>query len=261
MSMKMTGRLLAAALLSVTAGCQGDASQAPGNENLGARKAGAQQCIKRFDGITNCALGEARLTETEEGIQVDGLTEGTENGISGTFPEATEWTQDILLQLGAEGHFALAARSGDQVVGTLQMKPGPEEGSMEIQPSFSGAPGGSSYILNVYRDGILQGSSNHPPIQAIYVYHHDFPEPTRVRETFSNARVGPTPGACIWSLSHEGAPFTVRHEDGTELTGNQLEFVEQIEDGHYPYTDFTSIDVTATAKTFLVLNETFVPAK
>jgi hypothetical protein len=261
MPMKMTGRLLATALLSITAGCQGGASQAPGNENPGTQKAGAEQCLERFDGITNCALGDAKLTPTEEGIQVEGLTEGEGNGISGTFPAATGWTQNIMMQLGAEGRFTMAARSGDQVVGTLQLRPGEEPGSMAILPSFSGAPGGSSYRLNVYRDGELLGGSNQPPRNEIYVHHYDIYYPVWYSNGFENLRVGPTPGACVWSLQNERGTFSVTLDDGTELTGDRLEFVEQIEDGHYPYTDFTSIDVTATAERFLVLNETFVPAE
>lgn len=77
MPMKMTGRLLAAALLSVTAGCQGDASQAAGNENLGAQKARVEQCLERFDGITNCALGNFTsidVTATAELFHVQGET-------------------------------------------------------------------------------------------------------------------------------------------------------------------------------------------
>ena len=54
---------------------------------------------------------------------------------------------------------------------------------------------------------------------------------------------------------------SVTLDDGRVLTGNEAEFVEVIADGHYPYTDFTGIDVKATASELTVLGESVVPAK
>ncbi|RYZ45494.1 MAG: hypothetical protein EOO72_04050, partial [Myxococcaceae bacterium] len=72
MNIRLTSRLMATALLSLTvAGCQGEEPQTPA---LSTQEAKAeQQCIEGFEGIKNCATGRAALTRTKEGIAVSGL--------------------------------------------------------------------------------------------------------------------------------------------------------------------------------------------
>ncbi|AFE04855.1 hypothetical protein COCOR_02834 [Corallococcus coralloides DSM 2259] len=50
-------------------------------------------------------------------------------------------------------------------------------------------------------------------------------------------------------------------EDGKRVSGDFLEIVEDIGDGHHPYTGFSAIDVKAAASTFNVLGESTVAAK
>jgi hypothetical protein len=275
MQMKMMGSLMAAALLSV-AGCQGDESQTT-EDNLGAQEAAAgTQCVNRFDGITNCAIGGARLANTQAGVAVSGLVDANRDGVSGNFARATRWTQKVDVKFGtAQAGVSLAARAGDQVVGTLQMTPGRDGTSMAVLPSFSGAPGGSAYRMNVYNNGVLQGGTTQPAgsmmiirdwydllrwIIAVYSFDNGY-DIIIWKPGATAAATETIPGACVWRVRNERGTFSVQLPDGTVLTGNQVEFVEQIEDGHYPYTDFTAIDVKAAANQFTVLNETFVPAK
>lgn len=277
MQMKMMGRLMAAALLSVAAGCQGDESAAPADNTLGAQEAAAgTQCVQRFDGITSCGLGNAQLAPTETGIKVAGLADASKDGISGSFAKATRWTQKLDVKFGtAKAGINLAARAGDQTVGTLQMTPLRDGTSMAVLPSFSGAPGGSAYRMNVYNDGVLQGGTTQPAgsymiirdwydllrwLVAVYSFDNGY-EIIIWKPGATAAATETIPGACVWRMRNERGTFSVQLADGTVLKGNQVEFVEQIEDGHYPYTDFTAIDVKAAANEFTVLGETFVPAK
>ncbi|QSQ24540.1 hypothetical protein JY651_06200 [Pyxidicoccus parkwayensis] len=277
MQMKMMGRLLAATLLSVAAGCQGDESASNNDNALGAQEAAAStQCVQRFDGITSCALGGAQLAPTQEGLKVAGLVDASKDGVSGTFAKATRWTQKVDVKFGtAKAGLSLAARAGDQTVGTLKMTPLRDGTSMAVTPSFSGAPGGSAYRVNVYNDGVLQGGTTQQPgammiirdwydllrwIVAVFSFDNGY-EIIIWKNGVQAAATETIPGACVWRMRNERGTFSVQLADGTVLKGNQIEFVEQIEDGHYPYTDFTAIDVNAAANEFNVLGETFVPAK
>ena len=276
MQMKMMSRLLAAALLSV-AGCQGDESQMPEDNTLGSQEAAADtQCVQRFNGITNCATGNARLSSTATGLQVSGLTNAATDGVTGTFARATRWTQNAQVRFGAaQGGLSLAARAGDQVVGTLQLTPGRDGRSMTALPSFSGAPGGSNYRVNVFNNGTLQGGGQQPAGYMIIIRDwYDLLRYLVAVFSFDNGydieiwKPGATvtsmetiPGACVWRVRNQQGTFSVQLADGRVLTGNMIEFVEQIDSGHYPYTDFTAIDVKAAAEGFVVTGETFVPAK
>ncbi|NMO16922.1 hypothetical protein HPC49_38880 [Pyxidicoccus fallax] len=271
MNWKMTGRLLAAGLLSMAAGCQGEEGQ---SETVEAQEAAVAQCVQRFDGITSCATGAARLTPTDSGLKVDGLISSRTDGVASTFSRATSWSQDTQVLFGASGSLALAARSGSQVVSTLSVTPGAAAGSVQVQPSFTGAPGGSAYRMNVYNDGVLQGGSTNPAARMIIfrdwydllrwvAMHADFFE-IDIWYRKQDVAVPMAPnnvGACGWRLSTEGETFTVQLDDGRVLTGDKVEFIEEIEDGHYPYNGFTGIDVKAAAQGFNITGESVVAAQ
>src|SRR5690349_8254235 len=100
MQLNLTGRLLAAALLSVAAGCQGDESL--DGEPLAAQEADAKSdCVQRFDGITNCPTGNARLQSTDKGITVSGLGNAKADGVASRFTRATSWSQTTGINFGS----------------------------------------------------------------------------------------------------------------------------------------------------------------
>lgn len=274
MHLKTMGRVMAAAaFLSVMSGCAGEEPTSAGGD-VGAQEAGAEsQCVNRFDGISSCALGNAKLTTTEKGLNVTGLRTAKTDGVASKFGRATSWSQSSAIKFGSTaGVWQLDARSGDQVVSSLQVAPGREPNSAYITPRFTGAPGGSSYRMNVYRDGVLQGTTTNPAAQMIVFYnwrdfvywllaHADFFEIDII--IWKNGQKPTAPdnvGACGWRLRTEGNTFTVKMDDGKEITGDSVEFIEQIEDGHYPYNGFTGIDSKLTAQGVNILSESFVPA-
>ncbi|WP_164001730.1 hypothetical protein [Pyxidicoccus caerfyrddinensis] len=273
MQLKMMGRLFAAALLSVMSGCQGEEPTAA-NGDAATQESGVEsQCVGRFNGINSCALGNAQLASTEQGLTVGGLRSVKTDGVASSFARASSWTQATEIKFGStSGALQLDARSGAQVVSSLRVTPGRETDTANITPTFSGAPGGSPYRMNVYREGVLQGSSTNPANRMI-VFNNwrdfirwlvavaDFYEIDIIWGKNGEKPVAPANvGACGWRLRTKGTTFSVTLDDGKVLTGDTVEFVEEIEDGHYPYNGFTGIDVKATAQGLNILSESFVPA-
>ncbi|MFP2925280.1 hypothetical protein ACLESO_08690 [Pyxidicoccus sp. 3LG] len=273
---QLKGRLLATVLVSIAAGCQGEGTDSA-QETLDTQEANATQCVQRFNGILSCAIGNALLTPTPQGLHVSRLNDVRQDGLASRFGKASKWSQDSEIRLGgAQGRLELAARSGDQVVSTLRIAPGPEANSAAVLPTFTGSPGGSAYRMSVYRDGALQGLTLLPGGRIVFLARWINPEdvglvrneffqevgaPTDLRKNGVAAAAEPSSvGACAWRMRNNRSTFSVTLDDGRVLTGNELLFTEVIADGHYPYTDFTGIDVKATANGLTVLGESVVPA-
>ncbi|GMU10387.1 hypothetical protein [Corallococcus caeni] len=261
MHLKMTGSLLASLLLSMTGCAGGDDSQAAGS--LSAQESAASQCVKKFDGITTCALGQAKVDSVADGLAVSGLLT-QKDGVSSSFAQAVKWEQRVAMSLGAQGGYQLAARDGDQVVSTLRVTPGREANSVNMLPTFTGSPGGSAYRMNIYRGGVLQGSTQQPAGMMI-VFHNfrDFLRWAEMHHFFLNdfdidglstGSAETNVGACVWRLDAEKNTFTV-DLNGKSITGDSVEFIEVIADGAYPYRHFTGIDTNAIAGQYTIRSE------
>ncbi|NPC70787.1 hypothetical protein HPP05_13625 [Corallococcus exiguus] len=272
MMMKLTGRLLTAALLSVTAaGCQGEEPTTSTGDSLATQEAKAERtCIEGFEGIKNCATGRATLTNTGKSIAVSNLTNVKTDGFSSEFPRAVDWVLKTELGgVGAAGQgFTLAARDGDQVVSTISVQPGKERDQVTLRPSFTGRAGGSPFTVNLWSGNTLLNQHHFEPDYGVgSVWYQIHIGLTRLDFGFKNHGFGGSsmygrvaPGACIWSFRGTGDAFTL-DVDGKRVSGDFLEIVEDIGDGHYPYTGFSSIDVKAAASTFNILGESTVAAK
>ncbi|MBZ4332943.1 hypothetical protein [Corallococcus sp. AS-1-12] len=261
MHLRITGSLLASMLLSIT-GCAGGADDGQAG-SLGAQEAAASQCVKRFDGITSCALGRAKVESVAEGLAVSNLTT-QKDGVSSSFTQAVKWEQRVAMSLGAQGGYQLAARDGDQVVSTLRVTPGREANTVNMAPSFTGSPGGSAYRMNIYRGGVLQGSSSQPAGMVItFTNWRDFIRWAEMNHFFLNdfdidglstGSAETNVGACVWRLNAEKNTFTV-DIDGKSITGDSVEFIETVADGAYPYRHFTGIDTNAIAGQYTIRSE------
>ena len=261
MHLKMTGTLLASMLLSM-AGCAGGADDTQPSGSLHTQESAAQQCLNRFDGITSCALGQAKLASVAEGLSVSGLAAKTD-GVSSNFAKAVKWEQRTAVSLGQRGGLQLAARDADQVVSTLKITPGREANTVTMAPTFTGSPGGSRYTMNVYLGGVLQGSSPQPAGMMItFTNWRDFLRWAEMHSWFLNdfdinmhsRRAASNVGACVWRVGAEKNTFTV-DVNGKPVVGDEVEFVETIADGAYPYRHFTGIDVNAVANEFTIRSE------
>jgi hypothetical protein len=248
-------------LLSITGCAGGDDGQASGS--LSAQESAASQCVKKFDGITSCALGQARLGSVADGLAVSNLLT-QKDGISSGFAQAVKWEQRVAFSLGDKGGYQLAARDGDQVVSTLKVTPGREANTVAMAPTFTGSPGGSAYRMNIYRGGVLQGTS-HQPAGMMIVFHNwrDFLRWAEMHHFFLNdfdidglstGSADTNVGACVWRVESEKNTFTV-DIDGKSITGDSVEFIETIADGAYPYRHFTGIDTNAVAGQYTIRSE------
>ncbi|WP_199746952.1 hypothetical protein [Corallococcus sp. AB049A] len=261
MHLKRTGLLLASMLLSITGCAGGDDGQASGS--LSAQESAASQCVKKFEGITSCALGQARLDSVADGLAVSKLLT-QKDGVSSNFTQAVKWEQRVAFSLGDKGGYQLAARDGDQVVSTLKVTPGREANTVAMAPTFTGSPGGSAYRMNIYRGGVLQGTS-HQPAGMMIVFHNwrDFLRWAEMHHHFLNdfdidglstGSADTNVGACVWRVESEKNTFTV-DIDGKSITGDSVEFIETIADGAYPYRHFTGIDTNAVAGQYTIRSE------
>lgn len=272
MRMNKAGHLLTAALLSL-AGCQGAEDGTTPEGSLGAQEAQAQaQCVGRFAGISSCATGAAQLQSTAEGLSVSNLVNPSTDGVSSNFANAVGWSQKVRADFGpGQGQFSLAARDGDQVVSSLSINPDPGQTSLSLAPVFTGTPGGSSYSVNVYRDGVYQGGSTHTPSARVIIYT-DWKGDTYLVYGFINwwdlrhmpmpfarqAAAGqPQMGACTWRLRLPAQTFTMQ-VDGGQVVGDEIELVEQIGNGAYPYQHFSGIDVKGSASAYNILGEALI---
>ena len=270
MSIKLTGRLMVAALLSLTAaGCQGEETQTPAGDSLSSQEAKAeQQCVEGFNGIKNCATGGAVLSRTGKGLAVSGLKDVRTDGFSSQFSRAKDW--ELHAEIGGLGEtkqgFTLAARDGDQVVSALRVGMG-DGNRVILTPTFTGGSTPSAYRVNLYQNGRLMLSQQHPweygGVNSDWYNIHIRLTPVRIgfsNHTSSSMFDTIRDGACLWSF--RGAPGTFSMDEGGKpVSGDHLEIVEEVEDGHYPYTGFSAIDVKASASDFTVLGESTVPAK
>lgn len=278
MQMKMMGRLLAAALLSAVAGC-GDEAGSPEATSLKTQEAGVAQCVQQFKGVTSCAAGNARLASTTKGLQVSGLVDPNKDGVSSSFAKASQWTQSVDATFADANsiRFSLAARTPDQVVSTLQVASTGDGKTLGVLPTFSGAPGGSAYRVNVYNNGTLVGGGVQPA--GLMIRFNNVWELAHILAYFSfsdydidiiyfrakdgvraESTTAPAPGACMWAMRNQQGQYSVTLANGTTLVGNAVEFVEQLADGQYPYTGFTGIDTRAAAKAYTITSESFVSA-
>ncbi|MFB1482144.1 hypothetical protein [Corallococcus sp. RDP092CA] len=268
MHLKRTGLLLASMLLSIT-GCAGGADDGQPSGSLEAQEAAASQCVKRFDGITSCALGQARLDAVEDGLAVSKLAT-QKDGVSSGFAQAVKWEQRVAMSLGARGGYQLAARDGDQVVSTLKVTPGREANTVTMAPAFTGSPGGSAYQMNIYQGGVLQGTSHQPAgMVIVFTNWRDFIRWAELNHHFLNnfdvdglstGSAETSVGACVWRVDAEKSTFTVEI-DGKSITGDSVEFIETIADGAYPYRHFTGIDTRAIASQYTIRSESITEPK
>ncbi|QSQ23201.1 hypothetical protein JY651_50380 [Pyxidicoccus parkwayensis] len=161
MAMKVMGHVLAAAILSGVAGCAGADSTGPASsDRMQQGVVAASECVSRFEGITHCAVGEASLASTEDGVTVSRM-QGEGDGVNSHFERARHWRQAVLNR-GEVGPLHFAARSGDQVVSTLDLVPGSTGKELAVRPFFSGTAEGSAYKVTYYLGDTVQASVVRP---------------------------------------------------------------------------------------------------
>ncbi|RKH74173.1 hypothetical protein D7W81_02460 [Corallococcus aberystwythensis] len=257
------GRLLTATMLGVFAGCQAEPSQGSAPGATEQEVAAARNCVQRFPGVTHCATGNATLKSTERGLEATGLTQLGQDGVVGAVGHAEAWRQKAVIDLGAgnEG-VTYYGRNADQVISTITLAPEPGvPGGMRLLPTFTGSPGGSAYSITVRDHGqpvamMLPHRWWEMTSVQIWAYldRERHPDWYFFRVVGGGTGEG-TEGACGWRVRFQEGAFQVTLEDGRQVTGDEIEFVEQLADGAYPYSSFTHIGMTGAVDKVTVLEE------
>ncbi|MBN8469275.1 hypothetical protein JYJ95_22475 [Corallococcus exiguus] len=264
------GRLLTATLMGVFAGCQGEPTQQEAKAASTSQEvmAASQDCVKRFDGITHCATGNAKVESTDKGLVVTGLNKPGQDGVVGLMGRAESWRQKSIVDFGASDEgIRFYGRNEDQVISTLALAPDPSnpEGGMRMLPTFTGSPGGSSYTITVRNQGEMVAMMlpnrwwEWSSVQIwAYMDRMRHPEAYFGVEGFGVTTGVGRVGACIWRMRFQEGAFTVTLEDGKQVVGDEIEFVEQLDDGAYPYSAFTHIGMTGAVDSLTIVDETVV---
>ncbi|MBN9687763.1 MULTISPECIES: hypothetical protein [unclassified Corallococcus] len=264
------GRLLAATWMGVFAGCQGEPTQ---EESVAASQsqevmAAPRNCVQRFEGISHCGTGSAALKSTDDGLVVTGLHNLEQDGVVGVMGRAESWRQKSIVDFGASDEgIRFYGRNEDQVISTLALAPDPSnpDGGMRMLPTFTGSPGGSSYAINVRNQGEMVAMMlphrwwEWSSVQ-IWAYMDRMRHPDLYFgvEGFGVTTGVGRVGACIWRVRFQEGAFTVTLEDGRQVAGDEIEFVEQLDDGAYPYSAFTHIGMTGAVDSLTIVEETVV---
>ncbi|RKH65922.1 hypothetical protein D7X96_22870 [Corallococcus interemptor] len=274
MNIQIKGRLMAASLLCMAAvGCgEGTASE---GDTLMAQEASATQCIDGFNGIRNCATGNATLKSGTKGIDVAGLNTVRQDGFSSQFPRASAWRMEAAIGgIGAkEQGLFLTARDGTRVISTLRIGLGGSKDQMVLEPTFPGTKGGAHYAAAVYSRGALVAKginfNNYDRFMrpwwwdfASYWYPCNVGFNDRLQLDMDGTLVT-APGWSFYgggsygpfSVGSASAPFQVEI-DGKLVTGDRIDLIELPGSGTPASVGFTAVDVTAAATQFTLTGET-----
>lgn len=186
------------------------------------------QCLDH-EGLRHCALDQTKLQAASGTLAVDGPGVQVSFAPVISWNAALTWDADLLLRLDATDRGqALSSLILDQNSDRLAMS-----------ASFTGQPDGSPATLMIYQGGNLQ----HFIPDAVVAITDPMRKKERPRQThFRNQAVT---GACIWTLTFEEAvPVTINQQT---YLADQIEFVEQMGSGHYPYASFDGIRISGTA--------------
>lgn len=229
----------------------------------------AQNCVD-FQGIGHCPVGNAKLSLSPQGLDVQNL--GGASGVSSRFSPTVHWNGQFEFQPGSQHGTALASISGGETTSRLLIEP--EGNGYRARATFTGSSTQPTYSVLVYNNGILQGAlggfdgSGNTKSFAKPVREGDRPE-EKVAVYVDGIYWGdydfwwwdfvffisPSTGGCNWGVTLQD-PVTVRMPDGNEVVGDEIRFSEDVRgSGHYPYLGFESIETVSTAPGFRITGE------
>jgi hypothetical protein len=225
-----------------------------------------------FENFQHCSIGAASLEAISgasgDRLRVSGMADDNSEGVDITLPTAASWETDMGTSFEGDGHeIHIEAVSEGNVASTLDMVQAHDD-FWDLSATFTNMPGGSTYTVNVYDDGVLRGSQSgvggpeggtaarsaadntrvqRPPIPPL---RPQFPRLARTDGSYG----------CTWQIDYEDAvPVTL--PNGTELRGDMVEFVEEIDPGaSYQYREFESMRIKSNVSSFDIWNESIETA-
>ena len=115
----------------------------------------AQECVKS-EGLNVCAIGKAQVRQLDEtSVQLTNLGDSGQDGASISLGQATDWTAAFETSSKDEAqHTFTAVSDGAPISTTTSSKKGDVR---EISATFTASGAESTYTLQAYRQGELQG--------------------------------------------------------------------------------------------------------
>lgn len=192
----------------------------------------AAQCVEH-EGLSHCALDGTTLQERDGTLYVDG------SGVQISFSPVISW--NAALKWDNDQQMRIDATDKGVIFSSLIITE--TKNLITMSTSFTGQPGGTPATLMIYQGGNLQHF-----VQDVYVAitdPNDANRSTRTARPRPHFRNQTVTGACIWTLSYdEMVTITV---NGQLYYGDQIEFVEQMGSGHYPYASFDGMRISGTS--------------
>lgn len=250
-------------------GCQDAASNKTSDvlNSLEAPAYGAD-CVE-FQGIKNCPLGDAKLSQDKASVLVDGLKTAGRDGVAFVFPSAHEF--DLDGEGIARAGSTLFSRAISEGVVTSTLTTRFTDDSFTATPVFTGSEGGAysaRFSLRGARVAVLADLTG--SVTAL-IPHSCEPWPNchwfamdmkflqfeLAHPNVAAAAATDDLGACAWSFHFdEGRTFQVALPDGKQITADTVDFVENVtKAGSYPYLAFDRLDYTSSSASLRITSE------
>lgn len=234
---------------------------------VAAAPAFSQECAT-FDGVEHCPLGTASLTQSADGLTVDGFGESDENGVALSFADATSWRSQVDARGNGEGTASLRTAAIADGVTSSTATFEQNDGLLELSATFTGSGDDSTYSAMVYNDGVFQGGvgglNNNQ--RAMYVDINDPLNPWDEPDPFWDwpwrwpwigwgFDILATNQACQWAIDFDTA-VNFHLSDGTQVMGDEVRLVEEVDpDGGYVYLSFDGITAQGDLGSFTFTSE------
>lgn len=200
----------------------------------------ASPCLT-FAGLQHCPVGGASLSINQGQLMVAG-TSGV-SGVSIATPGATAWSGESLIKLrnGAGDVLKSSSISQGQVTSSTQAHR--VVGGHVLSATFTASGGTPTFRAQVYRDGVLQGTSTGNPSGSnaavmsgpvVLAGWEDLKWPSFI------VAAG---GSCTWVYrTSTGGDREITLANGQTFLGDEIRFAEEVQSaGAYPYLTFDGL--------------------
>jgi hypothetical protein len=249
------------------AGCRSDDSAIASDPLDKLDPAGNAAACVDLQGLSHCALGNARLTPSKDGstLDVTAMRAPDKDGVAILLPEATEF--DLAGTRRSDSGSTTITRAISAGVVTSTMTVQNTASGFTVSGTFTGNDA-STYNVNLYKADTLVGTaaglrSGVDGLTASWAQPQRIVIRIRIGFVVIIIVIGraqplaATEGACVWNLPLDDGQLAVTTlADGTAVTFDRLQLVENVQQGgSYPYLTFDRIDYTSNNPSLQITSE------
>ncbi|AKQ63273.1 hypothetical protein A176_000185 [Myxococcus hansupus] len=248
-------------------------------------EAQAQACVE-FAGLQHCGVGAAKVSRTQQGVQIDNPDTSGKSGVAIHTPPAAAWNFEAQTDGAQRQQFTAYAESAPVSTSSVESRPD----LTAYSATFTGSGEETTYSVLAYRSGRLVaaiGGVRSGEVGAVGVM---IPTPGRtpscrpIGQTLEQCRTvcrnngylncnycnmpcRPSGGfggatynsACFWRYTLQQQ--AVRLANGQTVEADEIVMQEEVSGpSNYPYLNFNRIDMQSTARTTVITGESIVPA-